>query len=119
MFFHKEKPTRGKHPCILTWKNSTAVWQRKGGKGEGRKEERKEGRKEGRKEERREEVGRRKDQITYRMTTITQRSLLGCSNFGECFHLNTEIGVVMYSRSHEHVWNDNCASKRHVCFYLA
>ena len=51
VFFHKEKPTRGKHPCILTWKNSTAVWQRKGGKGEGRKEERKEGRKEGRKKE--------------------------------------------------------------------
>ena len=53
MFFHKEKPTRGKHPYILTWKNSTAVWQRKGGKGEGRKGEgRKGGRKEGRKEER-------------------------------------------------------------------
>lgn len=79
VFFHKEKPTWGKHPYILTWKNSTAVWQRKGRE--------KEGSKEGRKKERREEVGRRKDQITYRIMTITQRSLLGCSNFGEVFSL--------------------------------
>lgn len=109
VFFHKEKPTWGKHPHLLTWKNSTAVWQRKGRVGR-----EKEGRKKGRKE-----VGRRKYQITYRMMTITQRSLLGCSNFGEYFYLNTEIVVVMYSRSREHVWNNNWTSRRHVCFYLA